>query len=113
LTPSELRDAAVNEWERHQEQLRSGPASTTTKPVVDTRTDRPESVVGTRTPQLQPDAADNEQLHQHINRPADLSITALAAAITKVLSGAVAPVVIQPTIGLGTDSDGIGGIDDG
>jgi len=104
LTLAELRDAAVNEWERYQERLRRGVPSydIMAKPVADTRAYP-----------LQTDAADNEQYHTDKTRPADLSITALAAAITKVLSGAVAPVVIQAATGLGTDSDGIGGIDDG
>jgi len=88
----------VNEWLRHQEQLRGGYARVPAKPVVDMRAHRPEPV-----------AADNEQLHTHINRPADLSVITLAAAITKVLSGAVGPVIIGPATAA---SDGIGGTDD-
>jgi len=110
----------VNEWLRHQERLRGGSTRTTTKPVAVTRTVPPQPVPhstmgkeGWHGTMPTPVAADNEQYHQHINRPADLSITALAAAITKVLNGAVAPVVIQPATGIGTDSDGIGVFDDG
>jgi len=111
LTPFELRDCAVLEWERHQEKLRRGTVRITPTPVVGMRASQPQPVGVTRAYPPEPDAAVNEQLS--INRPADLSITALAAAITKVLNGAVAPVVIQAATGIGTDSDGIGGIDDG
>jgi len=98
LTQAELRDAAVNEWERHQERLRSGPASTTTSCDDVATTSQ---------------AADNEQYHTDKTRPADLSIAELVAAMEKLVNASVAPVVTQPTIGISTDSDGIGGIDDG